>query len=149
MKPGEIVEVAIWLNGEETDEQIAHWKTVQVPALLEQTEKQFGVLIRNIEFSTKYPGEDRVPPVPDHISGINVRLLVCEAQVFSAPPKIEVASGFVHDLTKDDRNRLREITRRAYAKTHPGQWLNNKQVDSIINAMGPEAALKTLDGKLH
>lgn len=149
MKPGDIAEVAIWLSGEETPEQIDQWKTVDCPAIMKQTEQQCGVAIGSIVFTIKRPGGERVPPVPDHIHGPDVRLLVGEATVAYRPQyTIRPSTAFVQDLDQKDRERLRQITRRAHARTHPGDRLTDRHCDAIIEALGPDVAVKTLrDGK--
>lgn len=151
MKPGDTIEAAIWLSGTETEEQMLRWKNMEVPAALREAEQVYGVRIGPPEFTIKRPGDDRVPPVPAHISGPDVRLLICEAEVYPGKPAIIARqSGFVHDLRPDDLAKLRKITRRAcYEKT--GQRLTDHQADQIIERLGPDAAVKTLrgDAKVH
>ena len=145
MKPGDMLEIAIWLSGTETPEQIAQWKDIDSLAAVAHAEREFGVNIGPLEFSIKVPGEDRVPPVPDHIAGPDVKLLVGEAKVAYRPGyTIVPATGFVSDLEKDDREKLRGITRRAHAKRHPGDRLTDRHCDQIIEALGPDVAVKTL-----
>ena len=84
--------------------------------------------------------------------GPDVRLLIGEAKVGSyRRPVIVKQTGFVEDLTKEDRDRLRKLTRRAHAKTHPGDRLTDRHCDKIIEALGPDVAVKTLrdGGALH
>lgn len=145
-KPGDIAEVAVWLTGEETDAQLFHWKTVICEQVRRDTEEQDNVTLGPWTFTEKRPEEDRVPPVPDHIHGADVRMLVAEAKVGPGRPKILKESGFVNDLTKDDLQKLRAITRRAHKKLHPGDRLSDRHCDQVIEALGPEAALKTLRG---
>src|SRR3990167_2456528 len=126
MKPGDIAELSIWLDGTETEEQIAHWKTVVCAETVKQSERQHGVTLGPIEFTVKRPGDDRVPQVPAHIEGPDVRLLVGEAKVVYAPQyTIRPSTAFVADLDKDDLLKLRVMTRRAHARTHPGDRLSD------------------------
>ena len=143
MRPGEPVECAIWLSGTETAEQIERWKTQDCADIARRTEEVYGVRLGPWKFETKRPGEDRVPPVPDHINGPDVQLLVGVALVAYGKPRIEHETGFVADLDKDDLKKLRALTRRARAKAgHPP--LTNRQCDQIIEALGPKVALKEL-----
>jgi hypothetical protein len=145
MKAGQVAEIAIWLTGEETPEQIARWKTEECDKIMRRTEQQYGVLIGPVTFMVKRPGEDRVPKVPDHVHGPDVRLLVGEALVFERVTyTIRPATGFVHDLTKDDLEKLRRITRRAHRRAYPGDRLSDAQCDAIIESLGPDTAVKTL-----
>jgi len=145
MKPGDTAEFSIWLSGEETEAQLHHFKDTIIPSVISKTEKQFKVVLGPPRFIIKKPGEDRVPPVPDHIKGIDVRLLVIEADVFPAPLSvIEKRSGFIDDLTKQDRDRLRKLTKKTFAKYQPGNQLNDQQADAIIEFLGPDSAIATL-----
>lgn len=146
--PGDLFETAIWLSGEETSEDLRRWKEEECPKMKEDAEKEFGVIIGPIEFLVKAPGQDRVPQVPDHISGFEVKLLVAQAKVFAYAPSLSNGPGFVFDLERDDLVRLRKLTRSAHAKTHPGDRLTNAQCDAIINALGPEVAVRTLGGEI-
>ncbi len=140
------VEVSVWLTGRETPNQMQAWKK-DCEAEIGRFGLEHGVMMGEAVYTEKRPGEDRVPPVPDHISGPDVRLLVCEACVLRPETKIVKATGFVADLDAKDLARLRKITRRAYAKTHPGQApLNDAECDAVIERVGPESALKTLRG---
>ena len=104
MKPGDHVEFAIWLTGEETEDQVRDFKTVQLEKVRLNTERQHLVEIGPWEFTIKRPGEERVPPVPDHVHGPDVRLLIAEAKVGNYKrPVIVKQSGFVEDLTKEDK----------------------------------------------
>lgn len=141
------VEVSVWLTGRETAEMLERF-VMDCQAEVNRFAAEIGAVMSVPVFTTKQPGEDRVPLVPDHISGPAVRLLICEATIVHViPPAVVKASGFVHDLDARDLARLRKITRRAYAKTHPGQPpLNDAECDAVIERVGPESALKTLRG---
>jgi hypothetical protein len=143
MKPGQMVESAIWLSGEETEQMIQAWKD-RVRENTDQTAKNFNVEVGPFTWVIKYPGDDRVPPVPDHIKGIDVKLLVGEASVIAKKTVIHKQSGFVYELTNEDRKLLHRITRKAFAKRQPGSKLSDQHCDAVIEQLGPEAALKTL-----
>lgn len=144
MKAGDIAEVAIWMTGTETPEHLHHWKTVICRTIAEEAERQHHVTLGPWTFAEKRPGEDRVPPVPDHVHGPDVRLLVAEAKIGPGRPVILKESGFVADLDKNDLERLRIITRRVHARKAPGDRLSDRHCDQIIEALGPETAVKTL-----
>lgn len=141
------VEVSAWLTGRETADQIEQFRRDCV-AELGKWALEIGVLMGPATFTEKLPGEGRVPPVPAHVHGPAVRLLVCEARVAEIlKAQVIKASGFVHDLDRRDLDRLRKITRRAYQKHNPGQpSLNDAECDEIIERIGPESAIKTLRG---
>jgi hypothetical protein len=144
MKPGDTVECAIWMDGRETPEQRQQFeKDVQIAMV--EGQAQHGAILGPVIWAEKQPGDDRVPPVPEHIAGPNVRLLVAEARVIGLVANINNPVGFVHDLEPDDHALLRRITRRQYEVQYPGQLrLTDRQCDTLINDLGPDAALATL-----
>lgn len=143
-KTGDVLECAIWLCGTETDQEIQRWKDIDcAKALSVQTDDE-AFIIGPITFETKYPGDDRVPPVPDHIHGPDVRLLIGEAEIVGrkAAP---VLGSFLKDVDPKDLERLRSITRKAYAGANKGQpRLNDAECDLIIEKVGPRAAMAAL-----
>ena len=144
MKPGDMIEIAIWMTGAETAREIEHWKTVVCADIVSEAERNHNVEIGPLTFTEKRPGDDRVPSVPAQISGPDVRLLVAEAKVAAGRPVILRETGFATDLDKKDLARLRQITRRAHAKAHPGDRLTDRNCDQIIESLGPETAVRTL-----
>lgn len=143
-RSGDMVEIAIWMTGTERPEEIQHWKDVVCANTAAATEREHNVTIGPWRFEEKKPGDDRVPQVPDHIHGPDVRLLVAEAKVGPGRETMVVDRGFVHDLTDKDLRMLRRITRKAYFQAVPGGYLSNRQCDAVINWMGPEVAVRTL-----
>lgn len=147
-KIGMPIEVAIWLTGRETPNQIEAFKkdcTEEVGAFGVMN----GVVMGAPVFTEKRPGGDRVPQVPDHISGPDVRMLVCEAVVVAERSLIVKSSGFVQDLDAVDLARLREVTRRAHQRAKPLEMpLTDAQCDAVIEELGPTTALKTLGANL-
>lgn len=148
MKPGDIAEVAIWLTGTETPDLFERFKNDCEQALIKDAANH-KVAVGPITWSILRPGDERVPAVPDHIHGPDVRLLVGEAKVGYRPDySIMPASGFTADLDKNDLARLRKLTRRAHARRHPGDRLSDRHCDQIIEALGPTVAVRTLrDGE--
>lgn len=138
MKPGDVLEYAIWLDGTETKELKDRFEgdlrtaLASIPAIT-------GPLI----MTEKKPGEERVPKVPDHLQGPDVRLLVGEAAVIDL---IEPDEGnFVGDLEPKDLERLRTILRRVHQSYNPGKpELSMEKCDEYINRNGPDAALEAL-----
>jgi hypothetical protein len=140
------IETAVWLTGRETGAQLDAWKRDCIVEV-HRFGMENGVVMSEPVFTEKRPGEERVPQVPDHISGPGVRLLVCEATVLRPETQIVRSTGFVQDLDARDLASIRRITRRAYAKANPGQPpLNDIECDAVIERVGPESALKTLRG---
>lgn len=142
MKTGDVIESAIWLSGDESAEDRRRFEADVTHALTELCD-HFGFLHGPVMFVEKRPGDDRVPPVPDHIQGQRVRLLVAEAEVVSRKPE-QTPDSFVANLEPDDLRRLREITQRAYMRQFRGRRLTDGQLDEVIEGIGPDAALDCL-----
>ncbi len=145
MNPGEVLETAMWADGTETVEQLAKFET-DIREQLAWFAENEGVIIGPLVIAVKKPGDDRVPQVPDHIAGPDVRLLVGEAKVVCRAPHFDIGeSRFVDELEPNDLNRLRAITRKGYARAFPRRVrLTDRQCDTIINDLGPDAALDAL-----
>jgi hypothetical protein len=142
LKIGEVIEAAIWLNGEETHEMRLQF-ALDLRAGLESTAAENGVAIGPFTETIKRPGDDRVPPVPDNVQGIDVRLLVFEATVIGAALADE--GNFIAELEPSDLERLRQIARRAFARLNPDKPpLSIERCDEFINQNGPDIALAAL-----
>ena len=144
MRAGDRLELAIWLTGTEPEHQIEHWKTVVCTKLFNEASRQYGLEAGPPEFTLKQVGEDRVPIPPPHVAGPGIRLLVAEATLGLGRPVILKETGFAIDLDKNDLAKLRQITRRAHAKRAPGDRLSDRHCDQIIEALGPDVAVKSL-----
>lgn len=142
MKPGETLEVAIWMTGRETPEQIEAAEAA-IARSFDATCAERNVKIGPVLFEEKRPGEDRVPQVPDHVSGPDVRLLVATAEIVARAPELKRYS-FLAELEPDDLQRLRLLTRQAFEQHYPGQTLNDAECDAVIELIGPESAMKTV-----
>lgn len=141
---GDVLEVAIWMDGRETMADRWRFKKDCKSAIKNAADSN-GHVVGPLTWTEKKPGDDRVPDVPDHVQGPDVRLLVAEAQIVGTKPIAKVLPGFVHDLEPDDAALLRRITRRKYEEEYPGNSrLTDRQCDTLINDLGPEAALDTL-----
>ena len=141
---GDTVECAIWVDGRETAEQRQQFEH-DVQEAMVNGQRAHGAILGPVTWTEKRPGEQRVPPVPEHIAGPDVRLLVAEARVIGLVANLNNPVGFVHELEPDDHALLRRITRREYQKQYPGQpRLTDRQCDTLINDLGPDAALETL-----
>lgn len=145
MDIGDVIETAMWIDGRETLEQRAHFER-DVSAALAAAQAESGLMLGSVTYTEKRPGEDRVPKVPDHIQGPDVRLLVAEAMVVGHMPVFGAQpSWFTDDLGPDDLAVLRRLTRDAYALQFPLRpLLTDRQCETIINDLGPDAALDTL-----
>ena len=140
MKPGAVIEAAIWLGGTETEAQLDKY-SADVLESMSVAAKANGCALSLLRWRTKKPGDDRVPVQPDHITGPDVRLLVCEATLVPI-----ISSNFLADLDPKDLILLRDLTRRAYARARPAEPpLADKQCDTVINDLGPDAAVAALE----
>lgn len=138
---GDLLECAIWLDGTETEQQVKDWKERDCISALTQMAAGSMVIIGPVDYEIKYPGEDRVPPVPDHVSGPDVRLLVAIGKVVGVKPILAHAPSFIDELDHKDLMMLRRATRRAHAATNPGApRLTQEQCDAFIAQIGPTAA---------
>lgn len=136
---GEIVETGIWIDGTETVEQRKQFEE-DVEEAIGYFCLQHGVVHGPVKWTEKHPEESDVPPVPDGIKGERVRLLWAQAVVESK--RVMTSEGsFISDLDKKDLLLLRGITRRAFTKRFPGVTMYDKDIDAIIEELGPEAAL--------
>lgn len=143
MNIGDTLDAALWIDGRETAEQRRRFE-IDVSAALAEGQEEHGVIIGPVIWTEKKPGEERVPPVPDHIQGPDVRLLVGTAKVIAFMP-VFGESRFYDDLEPDDQERLRRITRKAYKRDFPGYpRLTDRQCETLINDLGPEAGLDAL-----
>lgn len=140
MKIGELAECAIWIDGTESEAMLRQWKA-DVSYLM-QMEREPKPRLGPVTFEIKRPGDDRVPQVPDHLQGPDVRLLVATAEVLG----FEVArrSSFVDDLDEKDLMRLRAMTRKAHGKRG---HLTDEMCDQIIDRMGPTVAAREISGQ--
>lgn len=142
MRPGDTIESAIWLTGEETQDLRDRYED-DVRNAVSYICHEKGYTHGPVRFVEKRPGAERVPAVPDHVQGIDVRLLIGEADVTGNVPQLERRS-FIGDLDAKDLERLRTVTRREYERAHPGQSLSNEECDDIIDELGLEAAVEAV-----
>jgi len=139
MKLGDVVENAIWITGDESPITRKQYEQDVVQAITDVCQMH-GFEHGPVKFVEKLPSTDRVPPVPDHVHGSRVRLLVAETEVV-AVRVLSSKGSFVSNLDKKDLERLRTITRRAWAKQHPEDVLTDKQCDDYIEELGPDTAI--------
>lgn len=146
MKISDLAECAIWLDGTETDSMLAQWKADC--AYLMARSHDPVMHLGPVNFEIKRPGQERVPQVPDHLQGPDVRLLIATAEVLGF--EVVRKGSFVDSLGKADLSRLRNATRREHGKRG---HLTGAQCDQIIERLGPVAAAETarrgVSGLLH
>ncbi|KKK55923.1 hypothetical protein LCGC14_3069700, partial [marine sediment metagenome] len=114
MKLGDVVTNAIWVTG---DESVGLRKRYEqdVTESIDTLCQGMGFIHGLVTFIEKHPESEDVPPVPDHIQGQRVRLLVAESTVVKKALEV-IQESFVANLDKKDLAKLRSITRKAYAK---------------------------------
>ena len=141
LKVGDVIENAIWITGDEPLGMKEKYKK-EVTETIDDLCKREGFEHGPITMHEKRPGEHRAPPVPDHIQGSRVRLLVLEATVVK---KLDFVpqSSFVDNLEYKDLLRLREITRKAFLKNFKRNLLDY-ECDEIIEMLGPDSAVDAL-----
>lgn len=153
---GDMLESAIWLDGTETMIDRVRFQGVVVGELNSYC-RRYGLELGPVTWAEKVPGDPRVPPVPEHIQGPGVRLLVAEAEVIGNPGIVIAKPGFAHDLEPEDLAILRRVTRKRYRQQYPNRKTHpdptDAQCDTLINDLGPDAALDTMraatPGDLH
>jgi len=138
MNIGDVIESAIWLTGTETPEIRKHYET-DVRESMDNACRREGFLHGPVTFIEKSPGLDRVPSVPEHVTGPRVKLLVAETTVTARTSQ----GSFIAQLEKSDLDRLRAITKRACIKSE-NRILSDLECDKIIDEIGPDAALDVL-----
>ena len=141
MKPGDIIESAVWLTGDEPQEMRERYKR-DVTEAIDYFCHENKFLHGPVTFIEKLPGSERVPAVPDHVQGQRVRLLVAESTI-TAKAVVAPKGSFIANLDKHDLDRLRKITRIAGVKAYR-RIMNDAECDEVIENIGPEAALDTL-----
>lgn len=140
MKIGDLAEYAIWVDGTESEQMLRQWKSDCAYVMAHSHEP--ALKLGPLSFEIKQPGDDRVPPVPDRISGPSARLLVATAEVLGF--EVVAKDSFVAGLDKRDLSKLRKATREAQ-----GRHLPDAICDQIIERMGPVAAGAVAERALH
>lgn len=145
MQIGDVITNATWITGDEP----AGMKEQYIKDILGTFDhkcKTEGFIYAGVTLFEKHPEDHDVPPVPDHIQGSNVRLLVIEATIVDKLI-IETKGSFINELERKDLMRLRKITRDRGVKDL-GRIISNAECDEVIEELGPDAALATLR-KVH
>jgi hypothetical protein len=135
VKIGDVVECAIWLDGTESEAMLRQWAT-DCPYVMANSQEP-KLKLGPVAFELKRPGEDRVPQVPDHVKGPDVRLLVGTAELIGFEPVRK--ESFLSELSEADLVKLRKATRKAH-----GRKLPDAACDQIIERLGPVAATQDM-----
>jgi hypothetical protein len=138
-------ELAMWITDDDPPQKIKWWREEEVPRLFRESAEAAGVRIGPISFYELAPGEDRAGWPPDCVQGINVRLLVAEADIIGLAHVQAGPKPFSMDLSYPDLQKLRSATRRAYGRVLAADgktWrpMTDVECDKIIDMMGPEVA---------
>lgn len=143
LKPGDVLELGVWMDGRETDEM-----KIRFSEDLQSALTRVPVVVGPLVMREMRPGEDRVPPTPKGLQGPDVKFLVGEAEVISL---IEPGEGnFIGDLEPKDLERLVALTRSVYQSYNPGKpELSLERCYENINKQGPDAALAALRMTVH
>lgn len=130
---GDLAEYAIWIDGTESEAMLRQWKA-DVAFMMSQAHEP-KLELGPVRFEIKYPGEDRVPQVPDHLQG-DVRLLVAFAEVLGF--ETTKRTSFLDEIEERDLVKLRKATRRQYGQ------LSDEQCDQLIERLGPSVAAREM-----
>jgi len=141
---GDTLEMAIWYNDQHPQEYANAVKGIYLA--LTKTEEKYGLRLGPVDFEVLDPGDERVPKPDPKFSGTPKLLVGFAAVVKLVPVTIGEDIGFTEDLDNEALQRLRGVTQGAYLKGKPPDHppLTDEQLDTIINEVGPEVALKTL-----
>jgi hypothetical protein len=144
LRSGDVIDFAsCWLTGGEDQtrrDDIARSLIEAKPAIEQQFEVRFGPATIHELAANESPW-----PVPNHIQGQTPTLLVARATVKARRP--QKRSLFLTELEPADLALLRRITRRVRKRIYPNEGpLTDRQCDTVINDLGPDAALETLRG---
>lgn len=136
MNIGDLAECSIWIDGTESEEMLKQWRTDVVYMMTQSHDPKLK--LGPVLFEIKRPGEDRVPQVPDHLQGPDVRLLVASAEMLG----FEMGKrSFLNEIEERDLVKLRKATRRQYGK------LSDEQCDQLIERLGPNVAAREISGQ--
>lgn len=164
MKPGERMEIALWLGGGESPEHVRQFIADAKQAMTDKATKA-GFMLGPLEFTVKLPGNERVPPVPKWLEAkcisegrqtvslsliegksetyVVPALLVAEATALAPLPQFNKRT-FVGDLSVKDLASLRAATRRTIKRP-----LSDLECDDIIEHIGPDAAFTAVMNQLE
>lgn len=148
MSDREQYEAADWISGD--SETVVSLAKVYMETAFRRAMEAEGVVLGDIVWQIKKPGDDRVPDPPDNIE--DPHLLYGAADVLYRKPIVAKAeAGMINDLEPEDLERMRVATRRAHRSVYPGAAdLSDTQCDSIINRQGPETVEKLIrSGTVH
>lgn len=145
MKIGDTVTASVWITGEEPPALRKRYEK-DVTGAIDYLCHEKGFTHGPVRWIEKTPLDEGVPEVPDHIQGIDVKLLIAEADVTGLRQR-RVPGAFLMELEPDDLQRLRLITHRVYHRLNPDgtkRKLTDIEVDETIDEIGPEVALELL-----
>ena len=141
MKIGDTLEAALWLSGGEPDWHIDLEKS-EIQEGFRSVQAEHHVLLAPVTYYELRPGDDRVPDVPKHVDGPDVRLVVGETRVI-AHTALPATGSFLFDIDRADLARLRDITRREHQRRRPRERaLLDAECDALIEALGPVIAAR-------
>tara|TARA_Y100000296_G_C5056230_1_gene197416 strand:+ start:116 stop:583 length:468 start_codon:yes stop_codon:yes gene_type:complete len=132
---GQILELGNWFHRDASEDEKTKCKEQLIGAFAEARIEK-GLIFSKLEFDELPWDHERVkkniPPGPD------MMLMVCYATVTGVElGGLPEEAGFVTDLDKKDRDRLREITRNAQIKKYPDEApLTDAECDTIIGKLG-------------
>lgn len=159
LRPGDCIDAAFWMAGEETSEHLRQF-IHDIELAIGAKAKAAGVITGPVKMTVKLPGEPRVPDTPKWLeqkcASIGRRLLEItlkpgETKTFTAPVLLVAEATvmgqapdyakrtFVGDLSRKDLERLRKVTKAKVLRTQRRQ-ISDFEADDIIEQIGPDAA---------
>lgn len=143
------VELAIWVSDDDPPAKLRWWRDEEVPRLFNESAEAASVTLGPVRWYELAPGTDRAGTPPNGVQGINVRLLVAEADVVGWIAPVVDGPGFIDELKHEDLVKLRNATRRSFgpclsADGKSYRELRDDECDRIINLVGPDAAVREM-----
>lgn len=119
----------------------------EVRSRIRQKAEAENMVVGPVTWRDLPPDSDELNARPPERFGPGTRCLLGEAPARPRFHVVKPKSGFTHELEPKDLEALRGETRKALDISFPHDGdRSNARVDAIINEIGPETALKRLEG---
>jgi hypothetical protein len=144
----EVIVAALWFNSDDPSEKASAKAGIQ--RAVAETAKRKQMNHGPIQYRVLEPDSDEITVSPPAKFGPGTKCLVGEAPAEQAYHVLRQVSGFTHELETKDLEALRAETRRSLDLVFPhDKDRSNARIDAVINEIGPETALRTLEETVH